>query len=62
MRRNIESVFGFSFGDEERTERRQQQAPVPVRRDENGTVVVIPTQELLEEARLARDLRAAGLL
>ncbi|KAJ7352543.1 hypothetical protein DFH08DRAFT_957323 [Mycena albidolilacea] len=62
VRRNIESVFGFSFGDEERTERRQQQAPVPVRRDENGTVVVIPTQELLEEARLARDLRAAGLL
>jgi hypothetical protein len=55
-------VFGFSFGDEERAERRQQQAPVPVRRDENGTVVVIPTQELLEEARLARDLRAAGLL
>jgi hypothetical protein len=33
-----------------------------VRRDENGTIVVIPTQELLEEARLARDLRAAGLL
>ncbi|KAF7330393.1 Metal homeostatis protein BSD2 [Mycena venus] len=59
VRRNIENVFGFSFGDEERGDRRQ---PVPVRRDENGTVVVIPTQELLEEARLARDLRAAGLL
>ncbi|KAJ7914824.1 metal homeostatis protein bsd2 [Mycena leptocephala] len=57
VRRNIESVFGFSFGEEEGRERRQ-----PVRRDENGTIVVIPTQELLEEARLARDLRAAGLL
>ncbi|KAJ7475768.1 hypothetical protein FB451DRAFT_1033919 [Mycena latifolia] len=59
VRRNIESVFGFSFGEEEggRGERRQ-----PVRRDENGAIVVIPTQELLEEARLARDLRAAGLL
>jgi len=55
VRRNLESVFGFSFGDER--ERRQ-----PVRRDENGAVVAIPTQELLEEARLARDLRAAGLL
>jgi hypothetical protein len=61
VRRNIESVFGFSFGEQSpggaRSERHQ-----PVRRDENGTIVVIPTQELLEEARLARDLRAAGLL
>ncbi|KAJ7170585.1 metal homeostatis protein bsd2 [Mycena crocata] len=57
VRRNIENVFGFSFGEEEGHDRRQ-----PVRRDENGTIVVIPTQELLEEARLARDLRAAGLL
>ncbi|KAJ6505923.1 hypothetical protein DFH09DRAFT_283766 [Mycena vulgaris] len=55
VRRNIESVFGFSFGEEEGGRQ-------PVRRDENGTIVVIPTQELLEEARLARDLRAAGLL
>ncbi|KAJ3788038.1 hypothetical protein GGU10DRAFT_347142 [Lentinula aff. detonsa] len=30
--------------------------------DENGHAVVIPGQEALEEARLARDLRAAGLL
>ncbi|KAJ7127086.1 hypothetical protein C8R44DRAFT_780373 [Mycena epipterygia] len=63
VRRNIENVFGFSFGEEEGGRggsgggRRQ-----PVRRDENGAIVVIPTQELLEEARLARDLRAAGLL
>ncbi|KAJ7123336.1 metal homeostatis protein bsd2 [Mycena filopes] len=55
VRRNLENVFGFSLGEE----REQRQ---PVRRDENGTIVVIPTQELLEEARLARDLRAAGLL
>ncbi|KAJ7603158.1 metal homeostatis protein bsd2 [Mycena polygramma] len=57
VRRNIETVFGLSFGEEQGHDRRQ-----PVRRDENGTIVVIPTQELLEEARLARDLRAAGLL
>ncbi|KAJ7494651.1 hypothetical protein B0H11DRAFT_2002827 [Mycena galericulata] len=59
VRRNIESVFGFSFPAEEgsrgRRERHQSE-----RRDENG--VVIPSEELLEEARLARDLRAAGLL
>ncbi|KAJ3757657.1 hypothetical protein F5878DRAFT_705977 [Lentinula raphanica] len=30
--------------------------------DENGHAVIIPGQEALEEARLARDLRAAGLL
>ncbi|KAJ7219948.1 hypothetical protein GGX14DRAFT_584713 [Mycena pura] len=58
VRRNIENVFGFSFGDEEGEHRPAQ----PARRDETGTVVVIPTQEFLEEARLARDLRAAGLL
>ncbi|KAJ7727309.1 hypothetical protein DFH07DRAFT_757799 [Mycena maculata] len=58
VRRNIENVFGFSFGGEEEGRERRQ----PMRRDENGNLVVIPTQELLEEARLARDLRAAGLL
>ncbi|KAJ6619664.1 hypothetical protein B0H10DRAFT_1912543 [Mycena sp. CBHHK59/15] len=57
VRRNIESVFGFSFS--ERTNPDDQDR---IRRDEQGNVIVIPTQELLEEARLARDLRAAGLL
>ncbi|KAJ7284900.1 metal homeostatis protein bsd2 [Mycena rebaudengoi] len=54
VRRNLESVFGFSF------ERSEPRAPreIPRAHDERG----IPTQELLEEARLARDLRAAGLL
>ncbi|KAJ6448940.1 hypothetical protein C8R45DRAFT_1045723 [Mycena sanguinolenta] len=61
VRRNIENVFGFSFGEEEQSPRRAA-STAPVRRDENGNIVVIPTQELLEEARLARDLRAAGLL
>ncbi|KAF8207291.1 hypothetical protein K438DRAFT_1668702 [Mycena galopus ATCC 62051] len=53
IRRNIENVFGFSFSEEE-----QARSARGSRRDENG----IPTQEHLEEARLARDLRAAGLL
>ncbi|KAJ7659937.1 hypothetical protein B0H17DRAFT_1095735 [Mycena rosella] len=55
VRRNLEAVFGISFAPD--GEQRQ-----PLRRDENGALVAIPTQELLEEARLARDLRAAGLL
>ncbi|KAK7032949.1 metal homeostatis protein BSD2 [Favolaschia claudopus] len=60
IRRNIENVFGFSFGEEQRNDPRQP--TLPVHTDENGSIVIIPTQELLEEARLARDLRAAGLL
>ncbi|KAJ7650372.1 metal homeostatis protein bsd2 [Roridomyces roridus] len=55
VRHNIETVFGYAFSSPDSSERR-------MRRDENGALVVIPTQELLEEARLARDLRAAGLL
>jgi len=64
VRRNIENVFGLVLESEEdeqqRRERRRQ--AVQVQHDANGRAVVIPTQELLEEARLARDLRAAGLL
>ncbi|THV03195.1 hypothetical protein K435DRAFT_568765, partial [Dendrothele bispora CBS 962.96] len=59
MRRNLESVFGIPFEEHE----------IPggadnarVHFDENGHAIVIPGQQALEEARLARDLRAAGLL
>ncbi|KAF7327609.1 hypothetical protein MKEN_00340100 [Mycena kentingensis (nom. inval.)] len=66
VRRNIENIFGLAFDAEEETHeqrrRQQRRQPVPVQHDANGRAVVIPTQELLEEARLARDLRAAGLL
>ncbi|KAK0233873.1 hypothetical protein IW262DRAFT_1477327 [Armillaria fumosa] len=57
VRRNLESVFGVSFDD---TDPRTN--PRMVHMDENGHVIVIPAAEALEEARLARDLRAAGLL
>ncbi|TFK40279.1 hypothetical protein BDQ12DRAFT_628147 [Crucibulum laeve] len=55
IRRNIENVFGISFGDNETP-------TTQVVRDEQGNVVVIPGREALEEVRLQRDLRAAGLL
>ncbi|KAJ8521090.1 hypothetical protein ONZ45_g2161 [Pleurotus djamor] len=63
VRRNLLSVFGFGMPEAE-------QGPIPTgpanagvtREDENGNVIVIPSQEALEEARLARDLRAAGLI
>ncbi|KAF9051178.1 hypothetical protein BDZ89DRAFT_1154081 [Hymenopellis radicata] len=58
VRRNLESVFGVEFDPHE--VQREQRPQVLV--DENGHVVVIPDREALEEARLARDLRAAGLL
>jgi len=52
FRRQLQSVFGI---------------PVPVdnsqvRFDEHGDMLVIPNQESLAEARLTRDLRAAGLI
>jgi len=59
IRRNIEHVFGLGYQEEEESE---VVAAQHVRRDELGNIIVIPPQELLEEARLARDLRAAGLL
>jgi hypothetical protein len=56
MRRNLESVFGIPF----------EEGDVPtgagVHFDENGHAIIIPGQQTLEEARLTRDLRAAGLL
>jgi hypothetical protein len=57
IRRNIENVFGISFAEDEDERSRQHYV-----RDGNGTLVVIPSNEALEEARLTRDLRAAGLL
>ncbi|KAG7452079.1 uncharacterized protein BT62DRAFT_926292 [Guyanagaster necrorhizus] len=58
VRRNLETVFGVSF-DDDATHRPN---PRMAHMDENGHVIVIPAAEALEEARLARDLRAAGLL
>ncbi|KAH8831755.1 hypothetical protein DL96DRAFT_1588899 [Flagelloscypha sp. PMI_526] len=49
IRRNLESVFGLGMEQN-------------VRHDENGSIIVIPDQNRLEEERLTRDLRAAGLL
>ena len=52
VRRNLESVFGIPMDDGDHN----------IRRDGHGNMIIIPAPELLEEARLARDLRAAGLL
>lgn len=84
MRRNLASVFGINFDDEEQTARDAIIAnggggtlgggavgggvfgwgasAGRLLVDQNGHAIVIPGQEALEEARLARDLRAAGLL
>lgn len=59
IRRNIENVFGLGYQEAEDSDVIGAQH---VRRDEHGSIIVIPPPELLEEARLARDLRAAGLL
>ncbi|KAK7051582.1 hypothetical protein VNI00_004561 [Paramarasmius palmivorus] len=58
VRRNLETVFGISFDPDTRQ-------PLPthtVHVDEHGHTVVVPSREYLEEMRLTRDLRAAGLL
>ncbi|KAK7454626.1 hypothetical protein VKT23_011379 [Stygiomarasmius scandens] len=60
MRRNLESVFGIPFEEDEIPGGRGPETRVHF--DENGHAIVIPGQQALEEARLARDLRAAGLL
>lgn len=78
MRRNIASVFGINLDDEEQNGRDAVIAnggvaggggifgwgagTGRVHVDQNGHTIVIPGQGDLEEARLARDLRAAGLL
>ncbi|KAF8896229.1 metal homeostatis protein bsd2 [Infundibulicybe gibba] len=51
-RRNIAHVFGLDLGEDEELQRR----------DANGNVLPVPQQVALDEARLARDLRVAGLL
>jgi hypothetical protein len=55
IRRNIERVFGFA-GDEESSD-----VPVARGRDRNDDVPV-PNEAQLEEARLTRQLRYAGLI
>ncbi|KIM84146.1 hypothetical protein PILCRDRAFT_87611 [Piloderma croceum F 1598] len=62
IRRNIEQVFGIGTGegDEEESGARQTS-----RRNETGGLQhsnPIPDQQTLHDARLARDLRAAGLM
>jgi hypothetical protein len=62
IRRNIEQVFGIGMGegDEEESGARQSS-----RRNETGELQhsnPIPDQQTLHDARLARDLRAAGLM
>lgn len=60
VRQRIQAVFGIPLDEEEDIE-----AGTPgnlVRADEHGNMIVIPGRELLEEVRLTRDLRAAGLL
>ena len=59
IRRNIEQVFGIGFGveDEGESSRRNES------RSGRDTLHSNPVdQQSLQEARLARDLRAAGLL
>ncbi|KAJ7593069.1 hypothetical protein C8J56DRAFT_779264 [Mycena floridula] len=57
VRRDLESVFGIQI------EEQQLQTPRGrVQTDERGHVIVLPGAEALEEARLQRDLQAAGLL
>ncbi|KAL0954815.1 hypothetical protein HGRIS_003760 [Hohenbuehelia grisea] len=60
IQNNLRSIFGVSLPAEDRPSQAAQD--LSVRQDVNGSVIVIPSQELLEEARLARDLRAAGLI
>jgi hypothetical protein len=55
IRRNIEQVFGYP-GDEESND-----VHVARGRDRNGDVP-IPNEAQLQEARLARHLRSAGLI
>ncbi|KDR76272.1 hypothetical protein GALMADRAFT_247580 [Galerina marginata CBS 339.88] len=57
VRRNLEEVFGISFGPAA-----QQTVHQTVVRDDFGHPIAIPAQHVLDEARLARDLRAAGIL
>ncbi|KAJ8072697.1 hypothetical protein AAF712_008218 [Marasmius tenuissimus] len=61
MRRNLEAVFGISFDEEEESDARRNQPLHRIQYDEHGRAVVIPSQAALDEARLERDLRAAGL-
>ncbi|PPQ67470.1 hypothetical protein CVT25_006011 [Psilocybe cyanescens] len=56
VRRGLESVFGISIG----APPGQQQSIV--HGDEFGNTIVIPSQRVLEDARLQRNLRAAGIL
>ncbi|PFH53086.1 hypothetical protein AMATHDRAFT_138432 [Amanita thiersii Skay4041] len=58
VRRNLESVFGVPAGASVEEDDRTSH----VRYDEFGNVLVLPNREALAEARLARDLRAAGLI
>lgn len=59
VRQRIQAVFGIPMDQDD------VEAGPPadlVRTDQHGSMIVLPARELLEEVRLTRDLRAAGLL
>lgn len=58
VRRNLSRILGVRTSDEDHYTAGAGQ----IRQHETGGIIVIPDREALEEARLARDLRAAGLL
>lgn len=57
IRRNIEQVFGIGLSGDSDGPRRSSR-----RREESGHSNPIPDQQRLDDERLTRDLRAAGLL
>lgn len=52
VRHNLQVIFGIPFDDDFDN----------VRRDESGNQVGIPSAQELDDTRLARNLRAAGLI
>ncbi|KAH9481429.1 Metal homeostatis protein BSD2 [Psilocybe cubensis] len=59
VRRGLENIFGISIGG---PPGQQQHQPTIIHGDEFGNTIVIPSQSALEDARLQRNLRAAGIL
>lgn len=55
-RRNFENVFGISFAQPPEDDQSR------VHQEESTNRTTVPTQSSLTQARLTRDLRAAGLL
>ncbi|KAF8656864.1 hypothetical protein AX16_002411 [Volvariella volvacea WC 439] len=70
VRRNLMAVFGLPMQDvaraiDEESGRPESESGVndsTLVRDERGNIILIPGPQFLAEARLARDLRASGLI